>query len=249
MQLSKMKLPHMSKYTISCCLFLLAFFAQAQENKPLEQNDSLVYKKNYGLRVGVDLSKPIIAARDVDYKGFEIVADYRLRPNLYIAAELGHVEKTSEEDRYQFFTKGSYLTVGINRNAFKNWLEMDNELYYGFRYGFSRFSQTLNQYTVFQKGVAIDGTSSAYFDPATEQPNRKFEDQNAHWVSLVLGMKVETFKNLYLGLAVNISKLLSIDTPDNFENLYVPGFNKVYATNSSVSFNYTLSYRIPLYKK
>ena len=46
MQLSKMKLPHMSKYTISCCLFLLAFFAQAQENKPLEQNDSLVYKKN-----------------------------------------------------------------------------------------------------------------------------------------------------------------------------------------------------------
>jgi hypothetical protein len=240
----------MLKYITSLILALLTFTANAQENEELTiSNDSIVYKKNFGLRIGADISKPIIASRDANYSGFELVADYRIKKDLYIAGEIGIVDKTSEEDNYNFTTKGSYITAGINVNAFKNWLEMDNELYYGLRYGFSTFSQTLNEYTVFQEGsTTLDGTS-AYFDPKTETPNEEFSGLTAHWMSLVFGMKVETFKNLYLGLSMNISKLIGTTDPNNFKTLYIPGFNKVYATDSSVSFNYTISYRIPLYKK
>ena len=65
----------------------------------------------------------------------------------FIIDEIREFEKKSEEDNYNFTTKGSYITVGFNKNTFKNWLEMDNEIYYGARYGFSAFSQKLNTYT------------------------------------------------------------------------------------------------------
>lgn len=240
----------MLKYITSIILALFSFIATAQNTEESSvKSDTIVYKKNYGLRIGADISKPIIASQDENFSGFELVADYRVKKNLYLAGEIGFIEKTSEEDNYNFSTKGSYISAGFNINAFKNWLEMDNELYYGMRYGFSTFSQTLNSYTVFQKGVSIDGNSSAYFEPKTETPNEEFTGLTAHWLSMVVGMKVETFKNLYLGLSMNISKLIGTADPNNFKTLYIPGFNKVYATNSSVSFNYTISYRIPLYKK
>jgi hypothetical protein len=226
----------------------LSFYVTGQETQE-KKTDSIVFKKNYGLRVGLDLSKPIISARDANFSGFEMVADYRLKKNFYLATELGFIDKTSQEDNYNFTTTGSYINLGINVNSFNNWLEMDNELYYGARYGFSSFSHTLNKYTIFQNGSLTNSLSSAYFDPKTVSSGQKFSSLNAHWVALVLGMKVETFKNLYLGLSMNINKLLSSKEPTNFKNLYIPGFNKVYATKSSVSFNYTLSYRIPLYKK
>lgn len=238
----------MLKYIISSILALFTIVVNAQEVKEIT-NDTIVYKKNYGLRIGADISKPIIASQDKDFSGFELVADYRLKKNLYLAGEIGFIEKASEEDNYNFTTKGSYITAGFNINAFKNWLEMDNELYYGLRYGFSTFSQTLNNYTVFQSGSSTGTISSAYFEPRTENPNEEFTGLTAHWLSMVVGMKVETFKNLYLGLSMNISKLIGTADPNNFKTLYIPGFNKVYATNSSVSFNYTISYRIPLFKK
>lgn len=211
--------------------------------------DTIVYKKKYGLRVGVDVSKFIIGARDENFKGLEFVGDYRLKKDLYLAGEFGFIDKNSEEDTYKFNTKGTFVTLGININAFKNWLEMDNEIYYGFRYGFSTFSQTLNEYTVYQKGTDIAGVSDVYFEPATIAEGQKFNNLTGHWVALTAGFKVETFKNLYLGASIFVNKMITSTEPDNFKNLYIPGFNKVYVNQSGVSFNYTISYRIPLYKK
>ncbi len=229
----------------------MAFFsitAFAQE-EAISQTDSIPYKKNYGLRIGVDMSKLLIGATDENFSGYELVADYRIQKDLYIAGEIGFIEKNSEEDNYNFTTKGSYIAVGFNKNTFKNWLEMDNEIYYGVRCGFSSFSQKLDTYTVFQEGTAVEGVSSSYFEPKTVNLNRTYADLSAHWISFVLGLKVETFKNLFLGASVNFSKLIGATEPNNFKNLYIPGFNKVYVTNSGVSFNYTVSYRIPLFKK
>lgn len=238
----------MSKYFISLCMALLSLAAVAQK-EAMAKKDSVHYKKKYGLRLGADLSKLIIGATDKNFSGYELVADYRIQKNLYLAGEIGFVEKKSEEDNYNFTTKGSYITVGFNKNTFKNWLEMDNEIYYGARYGFSTFSQKLNNYTVYQEGTDVDGLKSAYFPPRTMDSNQTYSNLTAHWISFVLGLKVETLSNLFLGASVNFSKLIRDSEPNNFKNLYLPGFNKVYVTNSGVSFNYTLSYRIPLFKK
>ena len=257
-----MKQKHILKYFISFCFTCITFTGFGQEieaPEEVENNeiiakteaivDTVAYKKNYGLRVGIDISKPILSIVRTTYSGFEIVGDYRLKRDLYIAAEIGAAEQDTRRDTYHYTTKGSYISAGMNYNMFKNWLEMDNEIYLGFRYGFSAFSQTLNKYVIFQEGTEIEGISDSYFEPKEVEIPREYNDLTAHWVALVFGIKVETFKNLYLGVSVQFNTMLATTDLDNFESLHVPGFNKVYTTDNGTGFNYTISYRIPLYKK
>ena len=73
---------------------------------------------------------------------------------------------------------------------------------------------------------------------------------NGNWVEIVTGVKVETFKNIYLGISLRLNKLLSDTKPSNFDNLYIPGFNKATDDNTWGSgFNYTLTYSIPFKKR
>jgi hypothetical protein len=46
-----------------------------------------------------------------------------------------------------------------------------------------------------------------------------------------------------------LNRLVSNKEPGNFENLYIPGFNRTYNGDFGVGFNYTVSYFIPIYKK
>jgi len=206
-----------------------------------EEQDTLKVKENYGIRIGIDLSKPINSFFETENKGIEIVADYRILKNYYAAVELGFLDKTTEEDYMNFTTKGSYIKVGVNYNAYENWIGMNNEIYVGLRYGYSLFSQTLNSYTPNVKGT--------YLIPETLEPNTEFNDLTAQWVEFVFGMKVETFKNLYLGASISFNNMISTKEPENFKNLHVPGFNRVFLNNSGVGFNYTMSYLIPILKK
>lgn len=253
----------MLKYIISCCFICITFNAIAQKPnnsqrppkkemaaaKQVVKDSVIPFKKKYGLRLGIDISKPILSAVKNNYNGFEIVGDYRVKRDLYLAAEIGVAEQDTRRDTYQFTTTGSYIAAGINYNFFRNWLEMDNEIYMGVRYGFSTFSQTVNYYTVFQTGTEIDGASTAYFEPKKVEDPIKYNDLTAHWAALVVGMKVEVLKNFYLGASAQFNTLFTATSVPNFENLNIPGFNKVYATGNGIGFNYTMSYRIPLYKK
>ena len=75
-------------------------------------------------------------------------------------------------------------------------------------------------------------------------------NQNANWVEFLVGIKVETIKNIYFGISLRLNRLISNSSPNNFTNLYIPGFNKVTDDNSWGSgFNYTLTYSIPLKKR
>ena len=53
-----------------------------------------------------------------------------------------------------------------------------------------------------------------------------------------------------MGLNLKVNRLLSQDKPDNFNNLYIPGFNKVLEDNNvGVGFSYTIQYQIPFFSK
>ncbi len=223
------------KFYISCCFLLIGSFISAQKI------DSVKTKESYGLRVGFDVSKPIIQAFNKDFSGFEISGDFRFAKKYYLAAEIGYAEKLTKEDYFNFNAKGSYIKVGANYNAYKNWLDMRNEIFVGFRYGFSAFNQTVNNYTIHQYGI--------YFDEHTVQNPIKYYNLTAHWAEFILGMKVETFKNLFLGASFSFNTLITTNDPADFENLYIPGFNKRSLNNSGAGFNYTVSYLIPLFKK
>jgi len=228
----------MLKYFINT-VFLLSCLVLFSQNDT-QSNDTII-KNKYGLRVGIDLFNPVNAFFDEGRKGLELVGDYRISKKLFIAAELGYLEDVSDEDFINATTNGSYIKAGIDYNAYENWLNMENAIYVGFRYGYSTFSQTLNSFTV-NNDPFLD-------DLATVESGQKFDNLNAQWAEIVLGIKVETLNNLYLGFSFSGKKMITTKEPKGFKNLFVPGFNRVFLNNSGFGFNYTISYLIPLYKK
>jgi hypothetical protein len=233
-------------YFISSIALLLLFSASVNaqnDSIPNTVNDSIKIKQKYGLRFGADIGKLIRSFVDDDYTGFEIIADYRLKNRLYIVGEIGIEEKTTITDYLDITTKGTYLKGGIDYNLYQNWLDMDNMIFAGFRVGASSFSHTRNSFQVY----SID----QYWQPQfTSTDGAKFNDLTAIWIELIIGLKAELFNNLYLGLNVQLKGLASETEPEGLENIYIPGFGKTFDSSGiGVGYGYTISYRIPLYKK
>ena len=208
-----------------------------------KEKDS-IYASPYGIRLGIDLSKPVKASLDQSYSGFEVVADYRLNKRFFLAAEFGYEEENTAEDYTNSTASGSYMRLGFNFNSYNNWLDMNNEIFLGFRYGLSFFDQTLNSYTP----NVIDPDNGIYF-PSTPINTPVTESLSSHWTELMVGIKVETFKNTFIGLSLSYKILVSTDEPNNFKTLYSPGFNRIFESGTGFGFNYTLSYLIPFKKK
>ena len=81
----------MYKFFISLCLFFVVVNSFSQEQKKTEsKKDTIIYKTGYGIRVGIDISKPALALFDKSYSGIEFVGDYRISKNWYVATELGY---------------------------------------------------------------------------------------------------------------------------------------------------------------
>ena len=241
-----MKMTYIIKYIISSFVILFVFCAttQAQNDSIISaKTDSIKHKESYGLRLGGDLSKIIRSFIDDEYKGFEINADYRLSKKWYVAGEFGAEEKTTINDYLNATTKGSYFKAGVDYNAYENWYGMENMLYGGFRVGASTFSQTLNSYGVYSQ--------NQYWTPQfTSSEGEEFSGLSAIWGEFIIGIKAEVLNNLYVGLNAQFKYMMTQDQPDNFENLYVPGFHKTYDSGGfGFGYGYSISYLIPFYKK
>ncbi|MGL2965767.1 DUF6048 family protein [Flavobacterium sp. XGLA_31] len=232
---------HISKFTFSFCLVLLSFWGQAQEKESAKKDSVLVKKERYGLRVGVDLFKLTRSFYEKDYRGIELTGDYRLTRRHFIAAEIGNESKTVDDDRVNFTTEGTYLKVGFDYNTYQNWGNMENMITLGLRYGVSSFSQTLNSFQLYNP--------YPYFGSTPEiSSGTKYSGLSAQWIEVVTGVKVKVINNIFVGFSFRMNRLVSQKKPDNFDNLYIPGFNRTYNGNFGVGFNYTVSYFIPLYK-
>ncbi|KAB1153626.1 porin family protein [Tenacibaculum aiptasiae] len=232
----------MYKYIISLCLTLSFLQGYAQKTKNSEaKKDTITYKTGYGLRLGIDISKPGLSIFDKSYSGLEIVGDYRVSKKWYIATELGYEKETTFEDFTTSTSKGSYIRLGANYNAYQNWLDMNNEIYVGMRYGFALFDQTLDSYK--------PNVGNIYFPSNTITTPITETGLTAHWTEFQLGIKVETLKNLFVSAGFSYKIMISVDDQTNFKTLYAPGFNRVFESNTGFGFNYTISYLIPFVNK
>ncbi|MFP4846291.1 DUF6048 family protein [Winogradskyella sp. PE311] len=240
-----MKTQYMFVSYIRICVLLLLFstIAYAQEEKETV-NDTLVYKQKYGLRLGADLSKIARTFLDDNYTGFEIMGDYRLTKKIYLAGEIGNEERTIENEVLSNTTKGSYFKAGIDLNFYKNWLDMENMLYVGFRGGASTFSQTLNNYGIYN-------VNNQYWNQQfSVEDGTEFSGLTAIWLEILIGIKAELFNNFYAGINVQLKGLISETAPSVYENLYIPGFNRTYDSGRiGGGFGFNISYLIPIFKK
>ncbi|HBC04271.1 MAG TPA: hypothetical protein DC015_08785 [Aequorivita sp.] len=226
-----------------CCisLFCGTHSFVAQEN-PNISTDTVPKIEKFGIRVGVDLAKPIRTLIEDGYSGFEIMGDFRVTKKFYAAIELGNEKKDWDEPYISSKTSGSYAKIGFDYNAYENWLGMENAITLGLRYGFSTFKQELLSYRVY--------TDNPAFPTQTIYAPQEYSGLNAHWAEFILGIKTEIVNNLYLSLNVQLKRKISETEPENFDNLYIPGFNRTYDYSEfGVGYGYSISYLIPIFKK
>ena len=243
-----MKMKHILNFSSSLCFLLMFTLAHAQEETAVKSNleqvpDSIPVKKDrYGLRLGVDLFKLSRGFYDKNYKGIELTGDFRWSKKYYLAAEIGNENKTTLDDRLTSNSKGTYLKVGFDYNMYENWLDMENIISVGLRYGLSSFSQELNSYKIYNAHPYWGELPAV---TASEQ----FNGLSASWIEVVTGLKAKMFNNVFVGFNVQLKTLVTNKKPIGFDNLYIPGYHRTYNGNFGIGVNYSVSYLIPLYKK
>lgn len=242
------------------CLLALAFLwplPGAAQSRPDTPSDTLRKSEAYGIRLGVDLSRPLISAFKDGYTGLEVVGDFRISNRLYVAAELGNESNNITESLenyedvnvipiYDITSKGSYIKAGVDFNTYENWYGMNNSIVVGARYAFSTFQTDLNSYNYFN--------SNRYWDPDGFLPGpdapQTLEGLTASWLEVLLGVKAELFANIYLSASIRLGMLITRGESETMPHLWIPGFNRVTdGSRFGTSFNYTISYLIPLYRK
>lgn len=230
---------HISRYYFNLFLILCSISIVAQEKDSIKAIPKI---ERYGIRVGADLSKIARTIYDKNYQGLELVADYRLTKKYFLAGELGNENVTTNDEQINFTTKGSYFKVGFDYNAHENWLDLENIISIGLRYGVSTFSQQINSYEIYNP--------NPYFGAVPDKVSgQQYGGLSAQWLEVVTGIKTRVIDNFFVGFSLRANLLVNNQKPSGFDNLYIPGFNRTYDGNFGVGFNYTLTYFIPIYKK
>ena len=231
---------------------LVAQLSTAQENKDIisiEPLDSLSSQEKIPLklRLGVDLYRIILSQVNDNFNGFEIVGDFQISEDLFLALELGNVKTTKNVDQVNFTTSGGYFKLGFDYNMLENLEGMNNNISVGLRFASSSHSQVLNSYTILDRSRFWSSS-----DLPVERGYATGERLNlsAQWLEFVAGFKVQLIKNIYMGLSLRLNRLFGDKMPENFDNIYIPGFNKKTEENKfGAGFNYTLTYSIPILSK
>ena len=233
-------------YIFIFSLFTINFIVgQEIANK---KTDSTIVKKKLinidKLSIGIDLYNPIYSSINDDDLSYELITSLRILEDFSIASEIGSLDRYIEDENINFTSTGEYIKFGFDYNLFNNWVGMDNSIYLGIRFATSSFNNKIDSYTLRNPDSYWSNNVTGNYETINHS------NQNAKWIELLVGIKVETIKNIYLGISLRLNRLLSNTSPNNFNNLYIPGFNKVTDDNSWGSgFNYTLTYSIPLKKR
>ena len=232
-----MKKQDILKFFISVAIIILF----SVKNFSQTENDSVVVKNKYGIRIGLDFSKQIRMLTE-NYKGLSLYGDVKIKERLFIVSELGSDEKELRTDNLRSKFSGNYIKAGLNYNLYNNLPGLNNEIYVGFRFATSKFKSEISEYIIYNK----DRFWSQ--DPIFDNIINK--GLNANWLELIIGINAELLNNLFMGLSLRLNRMLNQKKPENFTNLYIPGFNKVTENNNfGTGLTYSIIYQIPIIKK
>ena len=229
----------MLRYIIKFFIVIIFSVGYSQENP--SQTDSLKIKEKYGIRFGIDLSKQVRMITE-DYNGISLYGDLKIKERLFIVAEVGNDDKKIFNENINANFKGSYLKAGFNYNFYNNPPGLENEIYFGFRFATSSFKSEVFDYLVYD--------FDKYWENGRIEDYSEYTDLSANWIELILGFNAKISKNIFMGVSLRLNRMINQKSPENFGNLYIPGFNIVTEDNNfGTGITYTLTYRIPLVKK
>ena len=216
-------------YKILICSIIALFSLVASG-----QDDTL---RTIGPRFGVDLSRFIMIPLIPEIKTFEFSVDYEIKPNLYPFFEAGLSTISFGDTNYSYSGSGIYFRAGIDKNMLE--LEQHNDYSMGFlgvRYGLS-----LNKFSA--ENIILE-------DPYWGDLNTSISEQSGHnhWIEVAAGIRVEIFKNFFMGWSARGRVMLYKSKFDQMIPYYVPGFGDP-SGRASWDINYSIYYKIPIIKR
>ena len=188
-----------------------------------------------GPRIGVDLSSLALLYFDPGRMTLTFSVDYEAWQDIYPVIEFGYQTVGIERDIYRYHSNGIFGRFGVDVNLMKYEQTNVYEMFFaGFRYGMSYFTHEADNIVI--PDDYFDGLNGAYV----------VENQlNAHWISLVGGVRVELFNNFFMGWSVLANIKLAQVKDSNMVPYNVPGFGKG-DRRGSLQINYTVAYRFPM---
>ncbi len=219
---------------------IFIFFFLSKNNSQIVK-DSIEIKNKYGIRLGIDISKQIRMLTE-EYNGLSLYGDIKIKERLFIVGELGRDTKKIINNNLNSEFSGNYIKAGINYNLYNNLPGLNNEIYIGFRLAISKFESQIFQYNIYNK--------DQFWTQESIDDNLIYKNLNANWFELIIGINTELVNNFFTGISLRLNRMLNQKKPENFTNLYIPGFNKVTENNNfGTGITYTLIYQIPIVKK
>lgn len=188
-----------------------------------------------GPRIGYDLASLTLLYFDPERKIYTFSVDYEAWQDIYPVIEFGYQNVVLERDNYRYGSSGIFGRAGVDVNLLKyekpNVYEM---LYAGFRYSIAYLTHQAEDIMI------PDDYFDGYYGGSV------MENQiNAHWISVVGGIRVELFNNVFMGWSVLANLKLAQTEDVNMVPYNIPGFGQG-GKRASIVFNFTIAYRIPL---
>lgn len=193
--------------------------------------------EKYGLRLGFDVSRIPVHYLNPYRTDLEIHTDLRVDSDLYAALDGGwNRTRLDNKPVFQYRAQGWFLKAGVDYNLLKRQFPAEsNILYAGFRYGIARMSREIPGYRI---SNPYWGDVTGHFASKTLLPQ---------WGELILGIKVEVLRNLFLGWSLHARVLVTQHIDPQVRPYLIPGFGKA-DHNAVFDVSYTVSYRIPLFR-
>ncbi|MFR1237083.1 MAG: DUF6048 family protein [Barnesiella sp.] len=199
-----------------------------------EEKPPKIYPLFNGIMIGINVFDPIANLCGQKYGNYEIGIEVDLLNRFFPVWEIGigHAKSTPEDMNFTYLTKGAlYNRIGLNYN-FKYKSDSPSFFYIGLRYGFSMFSYDINDITM----------NSPYWEES-QVINIPDQKSHAHWLEGLVGLRVQIYKNFFMGWSVRYKYMLSYKKNINSDPWFIPGYG---TKGSSLGFTYNLMYRLPI---
>lgn len=208
--------------------------AQQTENKPLTKEEWKATPFYQGTMVGIDVAGLASKALGSDVTSAEALVQVNLKNRFFPVAEMGFgsINTTNTETDIHYKASAPYFRLGVDYNVFYQKPYLPGYFTVGLRYGFSSF-----EYDVVAPPLT-DPNWGHISVPVTYEGVKT----NVGWAEVAASLKVNVFKDFYMGFSVRYRTRLNMKEHDNSEPYYTPGFGKG-KTNIGVIYN--LIYKLP----
>lgn len=144
-------------------------------------------------------------------------------------------------------SKAPYFRLGIDYNTMSKKKEKNSFLFVGVRYGISKMKYDVRSLPVSDSAFGDElgnndlkdgawGNESSVYDHAGQKATMQ-------WMEVVLGVKVEIYKQFYMSWSVRSKHKLSSSNSEYGDPWMVPGFGKY--GSSTIGITYSLIYKLP----